>query len=251
MWNKVKNFQHTVNQCVRYAAVRHRSMRASKVDGECVYHIIALIGRIIYSYHAHRHATIPPYVIYADGDWAENWKGMQFWSGLHRPANGSGRPLREVAPFLESSCGSMRTWPRKETKRERQEHVDPRCPQGRTSSQVHRPHARIELVRRLYHSPSDPAFSLATRSSSPPPPTALLPRLALVLVLPSLWPPDRVRCRRRQRCSCASLSSRPGLFYGGPYHPIPLLEKDQYERIWRLRLIVYHHDLNCGMGWYV
>jgi hypothetical protein len=34
-----------------------------------------------------------------------------------------------------------------------------------------------------------------------------------------------------------------GFFYGGPYHLIPLLEKDQYERIKRLRLIVYHHNL--------
>jgi hypothetical protein len=35
-----------------------------------------------------------------------------------------------------------------------------------------------------------------------------------------------------------------GFFYGEPYHPIPLLEKDQYERIQRLRLIVYHHNLH-------
>jgi hypothetical protein len=34
------------------------------------------------------------------------------------------------------------------------------------------------------------------------------------------------------------------LFYGGPYHPISLLEKDQYERIRRMRLIVYHHNLH-------
>jgi hypothetical protein len=51
------------------------------------------------------------------------------------------------------------------------------------------------------------------------------------------------------------------LFYGGPYHPIPLLEKDQYEMIRRLRLIVYHHNLHmwymvvcidgmCGIGYY-
>jgi hypothetical protein len=47
-----------------------------------------------------------------------------------------------------------------------------------------------------------------------------------------------------------------GLFYGGPYHLISLLEKDQYERIQRLRLIVYHHNLHmwytvvciCGMS---
>jgi hypothetical protein len=38
-----------------------------------------------------------------------------------------------------------------------------------------------------------------------------------------------------------------GLFYGGPYHPIPPLEKDQYERIRRLRLTVYHHNLQM---WY-
>jgi hypothetical protein len=38
-----------------------------------------------------------------------------------------------------------------------------------------------------------------------------------------------------------------GLFYGRPYHPIPLLEKDQYERIQRLRLIIYHHYLHM---WY-
>jgi hypothetical protein len=49
-----------------------------------------------------------------------------------------------------------------------------------------------------------------------------------------------------------------GLFYGGPYHPIPLLENYQY-RIRRLRLIVYHHNLHlwykvvyigiiCGIG---
>jgi hypothetical protein len=37
-----------------------------------------------------------------------------------------------------------------------------------------------------------------------------------------------------------------GLSYGGPYHPIPLLEKEQYERIWRLRLIAYHHNLHLG-----
>jgi hypothetical protein len=40
------------------------------------------------------------------------------------------------------------------------------------------------------------------------------------------------------------------LFYGGLYHPIPLLEKDQYERIRRLRLIVYHHNLHRGIGRY-
>jgi hypothetical protein len=38
-----------------------------------------------------------------------------------------------------------------------------------------------------------------------------------------------------------------GLFYCGPYHPISLWEKDQYERIQRLRLIVYHHNLHM---WY-
>jgi hypothetical protein len=38
-----------------------------------------------------------------------------------------------------------------------------------------------------------------------------------------------------------------GLSYGGPYHPIPLLEKDQYKRIRQLRLIVYHHNLHM---WY-
>jgi hypothetical protein len=38
-----------------------------------------------------------------------------------------------------------------------------------------------------------------------------------------------------------------GLFYGGPYHPIPLLENDQHEMIERLRLIVYHHNLHM---WY-
>jgi hypothetical protein len=31
-------------------------------------------------------------------------------------------------------------------------------------------------------------------------------------------------------------------------HPIPLLEKGQSERIWRLRLIVYHHNLHM---WYM
>jgi hypothetical protein len=37
------------------------------------------------------------------------------------------------------------------------------------------------------------------------------------------------------------------LFYGGPYQTIPPLENDQYERIWRLRLIVYHNNLHL---WY-
>jgi hypothetical protein len=37
------------------------------------------------------------------------------------------------------------------------------------------------------------------------------------------------------------------LFYGGPYHPIPLLENNRYERICQLRLIVYHHNLHL---WY-
>jgi hypothetical protein len=31
-----------------------------------------------------------------------------------------------------------------------------------------------------------------------------------------------------------------GLICGGPYHPIPLLEKDQYERIRQMKLIIYH-----------
>jgi hypothetical protein len=52
--------------------------------------------------------------------------------------------------------------------------------------------------------------------------------------------------------------SLQGHFYGRPYHLIPLLEKDQYERIRRLRLIVYHHNLHLwyrviyigGIGWY-
>jgi hypothetical protein len=39
-----------------------------------------------------------------------------------------------------------------------------------------------------------------------------------------------------------------GFFYVVPYHPISLLENDQYERIWRLRLIVYHHNLHL---WYM
>jgi hypothetical protein len=39
-----------------------------------------------------------------------------------------------------------------------------------------------------------------------------------------------------------------GLFYGGPYRPIPLLENDQYVRIRQLRLIVYHHNLHM---WYM
>jgi hypothetical protein len=38
-----------------------------------------------------------------------------------------------------------------------------------------------------------------------------------------------------------------GLFYGGLYHPIPLLENDQYERIRWLRWIVYHYNLHM---WY-
>jgi hypothetical protein len=45
---------------------------------------------------------------------------------------------------------------------------------------------------------------------------------------------------------------------GEPYQPILLLEKNQYERIRRLRLIVYHHNLHLwyrviyigGIGWY-
>jgi hypothetical protein len=41
-----------------------------------------------------------------------------------------------------------------------------------------------------------------------------------------------------------------GPFYGGPYHPIPVLEKDRYERIRRLRLIVYHHYHHNLHMWY-
>jgi hypothetical protein len=37
-------------------------------------------------------------------------------------------------------------------------------------------------------------------------------------------------------------------FYCRPYHHVPLLEKDQYERIWRLRLILYHYNLHL---WYM
>jgi hypothetical protein len=43
------------------------------------------------------------------------------------------------------------------------------------------------------------------------------------------------------------LTCLEGLFYGGPYHPISLLKNDRYERIRRLRLIVYHHNLHM---WY-
>jgi hypothetical protein len=38
-----------------------------------------------------------------------------------------------------------------------------------------------------------------------------------------------------------------GDFYGGPYHPISLLKKDQYGKIGRSRLIAYHHNLHL---WY-
>jgi hypothetical protein len=38
-----------------------------------------------------------------------------------------------------------------------------------------------------------------------------------------------------------------GLFYGGSYHSVLLLEKDQYGSIQRLRLIVCHHNLHM---WY-
>jgi hypothetical protein len=42
-------------------------------------------------------------------------------------------------------------------------------------------------------------------------------------------------------------SPRRGLFYGVPYHHIPLLEKDQYGMIQRLRFIIYHYSLHL---WY-
>jgi hypothetical protein len=43
------------------------------------------------------------------------------------------------------------------------------------------------------------------------------------------------------------LARKYSVLYGGPYHPIPLLKKDQYERIWWLILILSHHNLHM---WY-
>jgi hypothetical protein len=64
--------------------------------------------------------------------------------------------------------------------------------------------------------------------------------------------PNRVLCMGHR----SSFVTR--LFYDGPYHHIPLLEKNQYETIRPLRLIVYHHNLHLwykvvyigGIKWY-
>jgi hypothetical protein len=61
---------------------------------------------------------------------------------------------------------------------------------------------------------------------------------------------SRVRPPRRTALLEFTRGVDKGLFHGGSYHSIPLLENDQYERIWWLRLIVYHHICTCCIGWY-